>query len=558
MQVSSSNGAKHEAPRTNAGTPFNLSPQLTPTLTYTEFALICGSTLLSGDDCQPALRLHRCLEQIITTTHVTWAVSVVHVLGRHLHTQYTIELGFFSAKPTSASNSSKRAAADKSPAKGSVVDKKPFKVSWVSKWIDLDSSTEEFGNGVASATSMSQKEQVFVPGGMCQALRVFLHKINQHGSAALVSIDTMQSAPATISVSAAGAKRNFQPVGSAHGASHKSSNAVSSVVKSASRDEFADLLGEIEEVSDDGGDEFESSAFFEANGFLATLASVDQSSKTSAATATLTNSKAPTTSVVLAHVANRLLTQLSLSFIHQISMTLLNEVRPSGGNATAALIVSNEALEEASLQCVFDLSICELLTQQWGMVEWHSTATAAAPSKSANKRGGADKRAVVGLSTAIERWKSHLDPINAELVLPLVMASTTSHMASMALLAPHCNSNAVSKKASDVTSRMSSATSTSAKTSEQLLASVFPSASHTAARFVLLPLAVSTAPPVVQSAARNTSSSTSASGSSAQSAARSTTTAASANSSAAGAATTSSIKESTSAKSKGGVMNWWG
>lgn len=535
-----------ESPRTsaataaqvNAGTPFNLSPQLTPTLTYTEFALICGSTLLSGDDCQPALRLHRCLEHVITTAHVTWAMSVVHVLGRHLRTQYTTELGFASAK----SGSSKRSA-EKTSTKTAATDKKPFKVSWVSKWIDLDGSVDE--DGVNSGTSGTSKEQVFVPGGMCQALRVFLHKVNQHGSAALVSIDTMQTAPATVSAGAA--KRNFHLVGA--GAANTTS-VQSGMQSAASRDEFADLLGEIEEVSEDGGEDLDGNAFFDANGLLAALAGSDPSTVVAAA-----GGKAPNTSVVLAHVANRLLTHLSLSFIHHISMTVLNDVRLTGNNAAAALVVSNESLEEASLQCVFDLSVCELLAKQWGMAEWQTTTAVA--SKNTSKRGVAEKNAVVGLSSAGARWKSHLDPINAELVLPLVKASTASHMASMALLAPHCNGNTVSKNA-ESSPRVSHSTATNAKTSEQLLARVFPSASHTAARFVLLPLAVSTAPPVVTISTRSSANSTPTpgSGSTAQLAAGRASASAAAATSDSSAAVAN--KESTSSKNKGGVMNWWG
>lgn len=516
----------------NVGTPFNLSAQLTPTLTYTEFALICGSTLLSSDDCQPALRLHRCLEQVITTAHVTWAVSVVHVMGRHLHSQYTTELGF-----TAAPAGNKRAV-DKSHTKTAGADKKPFKASWVSKWIDLDGSAEEDGPGA------SQKEKVLVPGAMCQALQVFLHKINQHGSAALVSIDTMQIAPAT--VSAAPAKRTFQLVGAVTSTSNGAGHNGPLSVSAASRDEFADLLGEIEEVSDDGGEELESSAFFDANGLLAILAGCDQSAATAA------GNKNPTTSVVLAQLANRLLTQLSLSYVHQVSMTVLNAVRPSSSNGVATLVVSNESLEEASLQCVFDLSVCELLAKQWGMPEWLSATAVAA--KTSAKRGSAEKNATVGLSTAVARWRAHLDPINAELVLPLVKAATQSHMTSVALLAPHCNSNAASKTA-EQSPRVSSSTATSAKTSEQLLSRVFPSASHTAARFVLLPLAVSTAPPVVQPSARSTSNNTPVGGASAQGMASRTSAQAGvapADTSAAGAS-----KESTSAKNKG-VMNWWG
>lgn len=490
---------------------FNLSPLLTPTLTYTEFALICGSTLLASDAAQPVVRLQRALEHVITTAHVTWAMCTVHMLGRNLRAQYLADLGF-----TYSSQNASGASAIKSTKKEDKNEKKPFKVSWVSKWIDLDGSVDDEG-----LSGASQKEQVLIPGGVCAALRVFLHKVSQHGTTALVSIDTMQTATATLS----SGKRSYALASAGDASEVRTNTARAPLI----RDEFSDLLDEVQEVSEsedeEGGD---SNAFFESSGLLATLAG-DVDGK-----------------VVLSHLVNRLLAQLSLAYVHFISVSVLHEVRPRG-STSSRLAVSNEALEEASLQCVFDLSVSQLLANQWGMPEWRATGSA---KNTSSKRKSNDP---VGLSVSLSAWTAQLDPITAELVLPLVRASTQAHMQGISLLAPHSNTSALPAIVAEVSPR-GGVSQNGAKNSEQLLARVFPGGNHSAPRFALLPLAISTTPVPVVASGRNTPAgpgATSVRASGATTPNEATTRA----SNPAAAPSTPAAAASTAARS---VMNWFG
>lgn len=509
---------------------FNLSPSLTPTLTYTEFALICGSTLLSGDSALPVVRLQRCLEQIITATHVTWALCTVHMMGRNLRQQYLADLGF-----TNSSQSSGTATAKKTNKSDERDQKKPFKVTWVSKWIDLDGSIDEDGDASAGA----QKEQVLIPGGMCASLRAFLHKVSQHGTSSLVSIDTMQSANATAS---GNSKRSYALAGSDNAPSARRHTAP------VLRDEFSDLLDEVEEVSEPEDDEGgEANAFFESSGLLATLAGANHA-----------GGERSDHKVVLSHLANRLLAQISLAYVHYVSVSVLNEARPLSGSTSNALsgahgrlAVTNEALEEVALQSVFDLSVAQLLSAQWVMPEWHSTAS----SKGASARRLSGP---VGFSWAVDAWATHLDPITAELVLPLVRVSTRAHVQSISLLAPHSNSTLVASTATELSPRANGHTSQGhgAKSSEQLLARVFPGATHSAARFVLLPLAISTIPVPVPSSGRNTPAAQSNATSAAHSRnASNGGVAAEAVSKASAPAAASTPTANTAAR---GMMNWFG
>jgi hypothetical protein len=511
------------------GSAFSLSAALTPTLTYSEFALICGSSLLSPEDCQPVARLGRCLEQLIATAHITWALCVVQALGATLRDQYARELGLrASASLELGDKSASKKAAGRSGA--SDRDKnKPFKINWVSKWIDLDGNIEEDG---ASAQGGAQKEHVLIPGGMSHALRVFLHKVTQHGSTSVVSIDTMQRCATTAAPTVA--TRAYAVVASEGGGANRV-NGGSSTGKSGKsgrnpappRDEFSDLLGEVQEVSDQEDEEGEeTNAFFEPSGLLATLAGVD----------------GDPARVILSHVAMRVLTLLSLAYVQHVSLVLLRAARPAASITAAG---SAEALEDAAMQSVFDLSVLQTVATQWNLRDWRSTV----PSRS--------QAAVTGFTTAVEQWRTHLDPITAELVMPLVTTAVTTHAQCLSLLVPHCSDTTTTHLAETASSNTPTPRApVGGKMTEQLLARVFPSATHSAARFALLPVAISAAPAPVTIASRPAStghmSSTPQQSSSARTGAGSGTNLPDANAAPAAAA------QSVSSKVKAGVMNWWG
>jgi hypothetical protein len=493
-------------------------------LTYAEFALICGSNLLSSANLCPMQRLHQCLDQTMVQAHVVWAVSTVHMLGKKLKEQYLSELGFLvpgsriAATPNGGSGSSSNGSSSAKSAKSATnaYRQQPFKLFWTAHWIDVDSSLgdADFDNVASSLTSAggaaAGKEKVYIPGGMSACLRGFLHRVNQHGAAAVVSIDTMQS----LQVAASHSSSSSSSSRSGGGGMKEEEETASQKAAAQLRSEFADLLEDDEEAS--GGARAGGSSSSSGGGIsgqaagqvLAMLAGT--SSSVGAGAGARTNSGPG--AVVLAHLAQRLLVHLSLAYINHISVSALLLVRPPAGSSTNSTYsgVSNESLEEAAVQGVFDLTLCEMLAKQWGLCSSSATATTgssgARRAAGARAAGSAGAGAAGGLAASVERWKRHLDPITAELTQPLVAASLKAHAHSVSLLLPHCSPSS-SRSSSTGTgagaaagvgaamAAISSAgggKSSGPEKSEEVLARIFPSARHAAARFTQLPLAVNT------------------------------------------------------------------
>ena len=143
------------------------------------------------------------------------------------------------------------------------------------------------------------------------------------------------------------------------------------------------------------------------------------------------------------------------------------------------------------MQALFDLTALQYIATQWQLYDYHKPTTS-------NTSTGSS----VGLMCSAVEWESQMDPINAELVLPLLKTVSVSHIQNIQLLVPHCQNKTTA-------SNTTSTTTSSGRSNDELLASVFPTTKHSATRFVLLPLSVSTAPTTSNSNTNNNTTSSS-------------------------------------------------
>lgn len=144
-----------------SATPF-LSMLLTPSLTFTELAMLCAH-LLTPDSCRPADRLRACIEDLVTLAHAKWSERTVADLGVALAVEVAAELG-----PGGHAH---------------------IRTFWRPHWVDMDET---------------QREQMLVPAACSGALTNFLLGANQRAAAYLMSIDTSQVLPPAPEVDACG------------------------------------------------------------------------------------------------------------------------------------------------------------------------------------------------------------------------------------------------------------------------------------------------------------------------------------------------------------------
>lgn len=165
---SSFNNNKETNEETNmsedAAIMYGLSASLTPSISYPEFVLICGSQLLTSSVFHPLNRVSEIIDNIIVFAHVVWAVCTVQSVGTSLLDDVGKELCFDLLNETNRKKQS---------------TEKPFKISWHSKSVDLDEDSD----------------RMLVPSSCSSFLSKFLFSINNSLMIASVSIDTMQRVP---------------------------------------------------------------------------------------------------------------------------------------------------------------------------------------------------------------------------------------------------------------------------------------------------------------------------------------------------------------------------
>ena len=85
---------------TSLAAAVGLGVRSTPSLTYSELVLICGSQLLAADSHRSLQRSQLLLDRLVGLTHVCFAVGVVQQLSRGLAEDIASELCFHHINPS--------------------------------------------------------------------------------------------------------------------------------------------------------------------------------------------------------------------------------------------------------------------------------------------------------------------------------------------------------------------------------------------------------------------------------------------------------------------------
>ena len=159
-------------------------------------------------------------------------------------------------------------------------------------------------------------------------------------------------------------------------------------------------------------------------------------------------------------------------------MELLKAAPSAAAAAAAAAAADNThgaaSEEDVALQACFDLLVCEALSARL------APTTGAAASTAAPRL----------LKTTLAGWKARLDPINAELLMPLVLAASARFANSTHLLLPCLAAPPTPKDRRADQSLTATAADNVPGSAATAIAGVFPTAQP--ARFALLPLPMST------------------------------------------------------------------
>lgn len=165
--------------------PF-LSPRLSPSLNFNEFALLCAH-LMSASACSPVERLKICFDDVLSSAHDQWAKRVVTVFASSLSHSLQAELGIGIGIAGSTSVGKMDALAAAAAAVSGLLQTSvaPFKSTWKSVWVDLD----------ADDTIDHCREQVCLPTSICTSLSAFLFNLSHCVARSLISVDTVQQLP---------------------------------------------------------------------------------------------------------------------------------------------------------------------------------------------------------------------------------------------------------------------------------------------------------------------------------------------------------------------------
>lgn len=325
--------------------------------------------------------------------------------------------------------------------KGNLKDvERLFKISWVTKCV---------------AGEMDDSMQV--PSCCSTSLSSLWNAVNSRVAAACVSIDSMQ-------------REIESPF----------SNLSNTSLRSASFDASAATLDALDDEEESGGN---------AN-VLAVLSGLT-------AETSLPGGSKTSVSPMLSQVVSRLAFQLTLALIYraynsqlqQLKSTISTLTSESGGATKTAGLDS--LLEDVSLQVVFDLAVMERQCPAYCCVSGPNSVTSIVATPT------------TFFAVLTNQWRTYLDSVTAELVLPLLEESVREYTGRVHLLYPP--SGAVvsgSGSGSGTSNGKTTAASGAQSSSEQILSRIFPTLVAAAAppsRFALLPLALMTAPTVIAS-----------------------------------------------------------
>ena len=183
----------------------------------------------------------------------------------------------------------------------------------------------------------------------------------------------------------------------------------------------------------------------------------------------------------LALFATTALYQRAVEAVAQRYMELLKAPSAAAGEGHGAVAAPSE--EDVALQACFDLLVCEALTARL-------TPSASAPAAAASAAPAAGQGSRL-LKTTLAGWKARLDPINAELLVPLLQVAAARFAAANHLLLPCLQAPSAAKgSGSGSGSDGKDSSPPAADSPSSAIAGVFPAAQPS--RFALLPLPMST------------------------------------------------------------------
>jgi hypothetical protein len=349
--------------------PF-LSPRLSPSLNFNEFALLCAH-LMSASACSPVERLKICFDDVLSSAHDQWAKRVVTVFASSLSHSLQAELGIGIAVAAPLGKMDATAAAAAAVSGLLQTSVAPFKSTWKSVWVDLD----------AGDTTDDCREQVCLPTSICTSLSAFLFNLSHCVARSLISVDTVQQLPLD---------DLFAP----------------SAPLSLSYDDTEERPAPVHRM---------------------------------------------------AHFATTRLYSLAIGAVAGTYASMLKTV-----------IASKEGLaeEDIVLQAIFDLMSCVALEERCGLEQ--STA----------------------LQQCLTGWRARLDPINAEILTPLLTAASDDFSRKTHLLLPGLKEIKAAPALAPLATTSSSSSAGVVNNSASAVSGLFPL--NAASRFSLLPLPMST------------------------------------------------------------------
>ena len=350
--------------------PF-LSPRLSPSLNFNEFALLCAH-LMSASACSPVERLKSCFNETLSMAHTQWAKRVVAIYTPSLTAGLIAELG----TPTKEDANSPVGLVSHVLTQSNIA---PFKSTWKQVWVELDPLTDSSQENPADLES-SNREQVALPTSICSSLATFLFSLSHTAACSLLSVDTVHQLPP------------------------------------------ADLFTSTPLILEDGRDD--------------RIEFVDR----------------------IAYFASTALYSMAISATVNAYSHLLKKANSSSEKKLSE--------EDVALQVVFDLMVCEGLGDRCGVDSLDDLRECAAG------------------------WRARLDPINAEILVPLLTAASEQFALKNHLLLPGLRKPKEVPVSANAVAVSSSSSLAAINSNASAISGLFPVTA--ASRFSLLPLPMST------------------------------------------------------------------
>jgi hypothetical protein len=370
---------------------WGLSLEATPTLTYDEFLLVCGGSLLLSTEYNPAAKYRNGVNNLLLLCYLNWASAFTQTMGRALSKCVAVNLGLGGV--TSATDRAGNVNGESLGTTQSTLS--VIKTYWLPRWVELDNIEDDLdtlgrSSHLPPSVSAPRGEKVLVPATASPALSSFLFVLNEIGTRSGVSIDTLQSLDTD-----------------AHIGNGKEERDVSC--------RFSSCF------------EMEEDATVHHRGGSEQLVTTSLGTRDS-----------------FSHVLRRVVYQLGMMEVARSYHALLSMVPKVSLSNARVNGKKSDVVEDIALQALFDLAVCQRL----GNVMWGAmSGTSLFPTTTASVASGAAAASILQVSpnawaasSLLAPWKHLLDPVSAELLLPLVNELSQQYVRQKQLLLPSLES----------------------------------------------------------------------------------------------------------------------